>query len=41
MISDCDYGRAGLYISIDEIGGDGENLVDIDEIVEQWREAEG
>ncbi|PXX93230.1 hypothetical protein DIT71_00010 [Marinobacter vulgaris] len=37
VISDCHYGRAGLYVSIDEIGGDVENSVDIDEIVEEWR----
>lgn len=42
VISDCHYSRAGLYISIDEIGGGGgEDSVDIDEIVEQWRANEG
>ncbi len=41
VISDCHYSRAGLYISIDEIcREDVEDLIDIDEIVEQWREGE-
>ena len=40
VISDCHYSRAGLHVSIDEIGGDGKSPVDIDEIIEQWREGE-
>jgi len=40
VISDCHYSRTGLYISIDEIGGDVENPIDIDAIVEEWSEME-
>jgi hypothetical protein len=40
VISDCHYSRAGFYIVFDEIGGTSENQVDIDEIVERWRERE-
>ncbi|SOB75336.1 hypothetical protein SAMN04488490_0913 [Marinobacter sp. LV10R510-11A] len=40
VISDCHYSRAGFYIVFDEIGGDENNPVDIDEIVEEWSERE-
>jgi len=37
VISDCHYSRGGFYVVIDEIGPALGNPIDIDEIIESWR----
>jgi len=40
VISDCHYSRGGFYVVIDEIGPALGNPIDIDEIIESWRDRE-
>jgi len=40
VISDCHYDRGGFYILYDEIGGNGGDMTDIDEIIEAWCEGQ-
>jgi len=41
VISDCHFSRAGFYILYDEIGGGGNNPVDIDDIIDNWGAQDG
>ena len=38
VISDCHYDRSGLYILFDELGGGNDNIVDIEDIIDNWCE---
>lgn len=38
VISDCHYDRSGLYILFDELGGGRDNIVDIEDIIDNWCE---